>query len=80
MHKPTSDVSGVLELIKPYDNNLNICCLLTYGCLLRPHQEIRLLKWGDFNDDLSHIRLSGGRVKSKRNRGSSFAHLKTQGQ
>jgi integrase len=26
------------------------------------------LKWGDFSDDLSHIRLSGGRVKSKRNR------------
>ena len=68
LHKPTSDVSGVLELIKPYDYNLNICCLLTYGCLLRPHQEIRLLKWGDFNDDLSHMRLSGGRVKSKRNR------------
>ena len=45
-----------------------LCCLLTYGCLLRPHQEIRLLKWGDFSDDLSHIRLSGARVKSKRNR------------
>jgi integrase len=68
LHKPISDVSGVLELVKSYNNNLHICCLLTYGCLLRPHQEIRLLKWGDFSDDLSHIRLSGGRVKSKRNR------------
>ena len=68
MHKPISDVSGVLELVKSYNNNLHICCLLTYGCLLRPHQEIRLLKWGDFSDYLSHIRLSGGSVKSKRNR------------
>ena len=41
---------------------------MTYGCLLRPHKEIRLLTWGDFSDDLSYIRLSGDRVKSKRNR------------
>ena len=45
-----------------------MCSLLTYGCLLRPHQEIRQLKWSDFNDDLSLIRLSGDRMKSKRNR------------
>jgi len=36
--------------------------------LLRPHQEIRLLKWEDFSDDLSHINLTGSKVKSKRNR------------
>ncbi len=45
-----------------------MCCLLTYGCLLRPHKEIRLLTWKDFSDDLSFIRLAGNRVKSKRNR------------
>jgi len=45
-----------------------LCCLLTYGCLLSPHQEIRLLKWSDFSDDLSHINLGGNKVKSKRNR------------
>jgi integrase len=42
--------------------------LFTYGCLLRPHQEIRLLKWCDFSEDLSHINLTGSKVKSKRNR------------
>ena len=31
-------------------------------------KEIRLLKWGDFNDDLSYINLTGDKVKSKRNR------------
>ena len=28
LHKPISDVSGVLELVKSYNNNLHICCLL----------------------------------------------------
>ena len=41
---------------------------MSYGCLLRPHKEIRLLKWSDFSNDLSHITLSGTQVKSKRNR------------
>ena len=36
--------------------------------MLRPHQEIRLLKWENFSDDLSHISLGGNMVKSKRNR------------
>ena len=41
---------------------------MTYGCLLRPHREIRELTWGDFSDDLKHINLSGHRNKSGRNR------------
>ena len=68
LHKPIDNVGSVLELVKSYNKNLYICCLLTYGSLLRPHNEIRLLTWGDFSDDLSYIRLSGDRVKSKRNR------------
>ena len=51
-----------------FNENLYLCCVLTYCCLLRPHQEIRLLKWSDFNEDLSRISLSGSKVKSKRNR------------
>ena len=68
LHKPISDVKGLLEQVCLFDKNLYLCSLLTYCCLLRPHQEIRLLKWGDFSDDLSFIRLSGSKVKSKRNR------------
>ena len=68
LHKPIENVGSMLELVKSFNKNLYICCLLTYGCLLRPHKEIRLLTWGDFSDDLSYIRLSGDRVKSKRNR------------
>lgn len=68
LHKPIIDVVSLLELVKLFNYNLYVCCLLTYGCLLRPHKEIRMLKWSDFNEDLSFIRLSGYRVKSKRNR------------
>tara|TARA_R110002072_G_scaffold204436_1_gene362447 strand:+ start:875 stop:1921 length:1047 start_codon:yes stop_codon:yes gene_type:complete len=68
LHKPIDDVRGLLESIKEFNYNLYLCALLTYGCLLRPHQEIRQLKWRDFSDDMSLIRLSGDRIKSKRNR------------
>ena len=68
MHKPFNDVHAVLEDIKAFNENLFLCCLLTYGCLLRPHQEIRQLTWSDFSDDLAFISLSGKRNKSGRNR------------
>ena len=41
---------------------------MTYGCLLRPHREIRELTWEDFSEDLTYIHLSGNRNKSGRNR------------
>ena len=68
LHSPIKDVKELLFRIKEFNENLYLCCLLTYSCLLRPHQEIRLLKWEDFSDDLSHINLGGSKVKSKRNR------------
>jgi len=68
LHKPIENVKELLETIKKFNYDLYLCCVLTYCCLLRPHQEIRLLKWGDFSEDLRHISLSGNKVKSKRNR------------
>ena len=68
LHKPFDDVQAVLAEIRQYNENLWLCCLLTYGCLLRPHQEIRQLTWGDFSEDMSFISLSGRRNKSGRNR------------
>ena len=35
---------------------------------MRPHREIRLLKWKDFSEDLKYVSIDGSRVKSKRNR------------
>ena len=68
LHSPIKDIASLLNRIKIFNENLHLCCLLTYGCLLRPHQEIRLLKWSSFSDDLKYINLSGGNVKSRRNR------------
>ena len=68
MHKPFDNVNGTLENIKSYNKQLYLCCLMTYGCLLRPHREIRELTWSDFSDDLQYIHLSGNRNKSGRNR------------
>ena len=68
LHKPIEDIKSLLEEIKQYNFNLFLCCSLTYGCLLRPHREIRLLKWKDFSDDLKYVSIDGGRVKSKKKR------------
>ena len=68
LNKPLTNTSALLKEISQYNENLHLCCLLTYGCLLRPHREVRELKWGDFTADLSYIRLSGSRNKSGRNR------------
>lgn len=68
LHKPFEDVSSILIEIKSYNFNLYLCCLITYGMLLRPHQEVRKLRWLDFNGDLTILSLSGSRNKSQRNR------------
>ena len=68
LHKPFDNINKILEDIKEYNKQLHLCCLMTYGCLLRPHREIRELTWSDFSDDLTYIHLSGNRNKSGRNR------------
>ena len=68
LHKPIDNIVELLDEVKSFNTNLYLCCLLTYGCLLRPHREVRQLKWEDFSDDLKYISIGGNRVKSKRNR------------
>lgn len=68
MHKPFENIKDILLEIKNCNENLYLCALLTYGCLLRPHREIRELCWADFSEDLTSINLSGHRNKSGRNR------------
>ena len=68
LHKPIKEVERLLKDLKKHNQNLYLCCLITYGCLLRPHQEIRLLKWSDIDLNKGFISLSGDRNKSGRNR------------
>ena len=59
LHKPFDDIATVLEDIRAFNKHLHLCCLLTYGCLLRPHREVRELTWGDFSNDLSLLHFLG---------------------
>jgi integrase len=68
LHRPINDITGLLNDIKQYNDNLHLCCLMTYSMLLRPHREIRCLSFSDFNTDFTVLSLDGNRVKSKRNR------------
>ena len=68
LHRPIKDVEGLLNDIALFNDNLYLCCLLTFSLLLRPHREIRCLTAGDFNSDFSLLSLNGKRVKSKKNR------------
>jgi integrase len=47
------------------EDNLKLVCHLTYFSFLRPGQEVRLLKRGDFTDDFSKIILPGSRTKNR---------------
>jgi integrase len=68
LHRPFENTAEVLEEIKQFDRRLYLCCLLAYGCLLRPHREIRLLTWDEISLDKKQIALSGDRTKGKKNR------------
>lgn len=68
LHRPIKNITAILEDIQIFNSNLHLCCVMTYGMLLRPHKEIRCLKFSDFNSDFTIVSLSGNRVKSKQNR------------
>jgi integrase len=68
LHRPFDDIAGILNELKLFDPRLHLCCLLAYGCLLRPHREIRLLRWEEISLDEKQIALAGERTKGKKNR------------
>ena len=57
-------LTSILTHLKNTNYELYLCCLISYGCLLRPHQEIRFLKKKHFNENYSTISLSGFENKS----------------
>ncbi|RFZ81151.1 hypothetical protein DYU05_20555 [Mucilaginibacter terrenus] len=61
LHKPydKSQLKPILTYLLTYNPKLYLCCLLTYGAWLRPHEEVRLLTKGDFKKDDTEVHLSG---------------------
>jgi integrase len=68
LHEPYNqeELRTIIKYLKKDYPNLRLCCMLTYGCLLRPHQEIRHLKRKHINEDYTQISLSGEENKSGR--------------
>jgi len=52
-----------LDYSKVNHPNLHLCCLLSYACFLRPHQEIRNLYVHHFKKEFTEIHLSGNENK-----------------
>jgi integrase len=55
-----SQLKPILNYLKVHYPNLHLCCLLTYGAWLRPHEEVRLLTLDDFKKDWTEVHLTGG--------------------
>lgn len=63
---------SLFHFLKQRHPNLHLCCLICYGCFLRPHQEIRNLIASNIKKDCTEIHLSGEQNKSGRIR---IAHI-----
>ncbi|QNR85083.1 site-specific integrase [Pedobacter riviphilus] len=59
-------LNNVLNYLMENHYNLYLCSLITYGCLLRPHQEVRFLTKKHISDDFTKFNLSGAENKSGR--------------
>ncbi len=57
---------AVLGYLKEHNQYLYLCCLITFGCFLRPHKEVRKLTAGHFKKDISEIHLSGSENKGRK--------------
>jgi len=65
LHKPydKEQLRPILDYLKQHYPKLHLCCLLTYGSWLRPHEEIRLLKVENFKRGFTEVHLSGDENK-----------------
>lgn len=61
-----TQLKEVLSFLKTAHENLYLCCLISYGCFLRSHIEVRNLKGSHFKADFTEIHLSGNENKSGR--------------
>jgi integrase len=57
---------AVLGYLKDHHQHLYLCCLITFGCFLRPHKEVRKLTAGHFKKGTSEIHLSGSENKGRK--------------
>lgn len=68
LHVPYDDVPKLFAALRSYDDNLYLCSLLMFGCLLRPHHEIRLITRDCFSEDYKLLSIGGVSTKNGNNR------------
>ncbi|RZK62538.1 MAG: hypothetical protein EOO85_32160, partial [Pedobacter sp.] len=56
----------LFNYLKSKNSELHLCCLLTYGCWLRPHVEVLSLSKSNFKSGYQEIHLSGNENKGGR--------------
>ena len=68
LHKvyESEQLRSVLNYLIKQHHHLYLCCLITYGCFLRPHKEVRKLTAGHFKKGITEIHLSGSENKGKK--------------
>lgn len=68
LHKiyESHQIKPILAYLKINHPNLHLCCLLCYGCFLRPHEEVRNLFYYHFKKGGTEIHLSGNENKGGR--------------
>lgn len=59
-------IKPILQFLKINYPNLHLCCLLSYGCFLRPHKEVRNLYGYHFKKEYTEIHLAGSDNKGGR--------------
>ena len=59
-------LKAVLGYLKEHHQHLYLCCLITFGCFLRPHKEVRKLTAGHFKKGITEIHLSGSENKGRK--------------
>lgn len=59
-------IRPILDYLQQNHPNLHLCCLLSYGCFLRPHQEVRNLCGHHFRKNVTEVHLAGTENKGGR--------------
>jgi len=68
LHRPydKDQLIPILNYLEIHSPKLHLCCLLTYGSWLRPHEEVRLLTLSNFRNEFTEVLLGGDENKGGR--------------
>lgn len=72
------ELNFLFEFLKLHHMKLYLMSMFVYYCYLRPHKEVRLLKWDFFNEDLTKLTIPNGYTKNQMGRTIELTHELTK--